>query len=266
MSLANSTGNVTVTPISVAVGTAATVNTTGIYHTGTVNAASHTTGTTGTGTGGISANVTTLFIGNNTINTFISTGGITVNNNANINFRTVNASAVVSMRQQSDDNFVFYSTNTAYGARAIWSVFANSATSALVVSSDVSASANMYFNSGFGSAGLAYGCRAWVRYNGSAQTITGSGGVTSVTYTAVGNYLVNLSFTMPDTNYSIQLGHCALNATQPGNDGGLRVALSASTGNWIGTPDQSTTSFRLRFGTTGSTFADTSYVSAAAFR
>jgi len=45
MSLANSTGNVTVTPISVAVGTAGIVNTTGIYHTGVINSASHTVGT-----------------------------------------------------------------------------------------------------------------------------------------------------------------------------------------------------------------------------
>jgi hypothetical protein len=82
MSLANSTGNVTVTPISVAVGTAATVNTTGIYHTGTINAASHTTGATGTGTGGISANVTTLWVGNNTINTTITSAGLTVNGTA----------------------------------------------------------------------------------------------------------------------------------------------------------------------------------------
>jgi len=130
----------------------------------------------------------------------------------------------------------------------------------------IDSSGNWYMDSGYGSAAVAYGCRAWVLYNGSAQTLTASGGVSSVTYTATGNYLINLSNTMPNANYSIVTGNCALNTTQPGNDGGLRVALSTSSANWVGTPDQSTTSFRLRFGTTGSTFANTSYVSAAIFR
>jgi hypothetical protein len=47
--------------------------------TGSVNATSYTTGATGAGTGGIVANVTTVFIGNNTINTSISAGAFSVN-------------------------------------------------------------------------------------------------------------------------------------------------------------------------------------------
>lgn len=47
-------------------------------YTGVVNAASLTTGATGLGTGGLIANVTTLFIGNNTVNAVVSTSGITV--------------------------------------------------------------------------------------------------------------------------------------------------------------------------------------------
>jgi hypothetical protein len=110
--------------------------------------------------GNVVVNASTLFIGNSTVNTYITaTGGLFVNNNVNINFRTVNASASVSMRQQSDDNFVFYSTNTAYGARAIWSVFANSITSNLSISVPTNFGANailttlLIANGGSGTAG-----------------------------------------------------------------------------------------------------------------
>jgi hypothetical protein len=158
-----------------------------------------------------------LFIGNNTINTFISTSGITVNNNVNINFRTVNASASVSMRQQNDDNFVFYTTNTAYGARAVWSITANSITSPLTLSTDVSASANMSFNSGFGSAAIAYGCRAWVSFSGTTPTISNNGNVSSVTKTATGNFVVNFTTAMPDANYAFTGGVMKHDTSDDGN-------------------------------------------------
>jgi len=110
--------------------------------------------------GNVVVNTSTLFIGNSTVNTYITaTGGLFVNNNVNINFRTINASASVSMRQQNDDNFVFYSTNTAYGARAIWSVFANSITSNLSISVPTNFGANailttlLIANGGSGTAG-----------------------------------------------------------------------------------------------------------------
>ena len=48
-------------------------------YSGVVNASSLTTGATGTGTGGLIANVTTLFVGNNTINTSLTTTGLNIN-------------------------------------------------------------------------------------------------------------------------------------------------------------------------------------------
>jgi len=207
-------GNVVVNTGTLFIGNS-TINT--IANSTVINTASHTTGATGTGTGGLIANVTTLFIGNNTINTFISTTGLTINNNANVSFRTINASAVVGMRQQSDDNFVFYSTNTAYGQRAIWSVFANSITSALSISTDMSASANMYFNSGFGSAGIAYGCRAWVSFSATTPTISNNGNVSSVTKIATGNFTVNFTSAMPDANYAFTGGAMKADTSDDGN-------------------------------------------------
>ena len=67
------------------------------------------------------------------------------------------------------------------------------------------ASANIQFNSGYGSVATAYGCRAWVNFNGttaSPSTIRGSGNVTSVTKNSTGNYTVNFTTAMPDANYS----------------------------------------------------------------
>lgn len=49
-----------------------------------------------------------------------------------------------------------------------------------------------------------YGCRAWVNFVGSTGTINASGNVTSVTRNGVGDYTVNFTTAMPDTNYCIQ--------------------------------------------------------------
>lgn len=48
--------------------------------------------------------------------------------------------------------------------------------------------------------------KAWVNYNGVAQTITGSFNVSSVTYNAAGDYTVNFTTAMPNTNYSVVFG------------------------------------------------------------
>ena len=92
IAVANSLSNVTITPISISVGT------------------------------GIIANTSVL----NT-NTNLS---LTVNDKQ-LRFATLNASACSYFVQQSDDNFVFYTTNTNYQSRAVFSIYANSITSNL---------------------------------------------------------------------------------------------------------------------------------------
>lgn len=67
-------------------------------------------------------------------------------------------------------------------------------------------SGNLSFNSGYGSAAVAYGCRAWVNFNGTGTVaIRASGNVTSITDNGTGNYTVNITTAMPDINYSIQI-------------------------------------------------------------
>jgi hypothetical protein len=64
-------------------------------------------------------------------------------------------------------------------------------------------SANFKFNSGYGSVETAYGCRAWVNFNGtSTVSIRASGNVTSITDNGTGDYTVNFTTAMPDANYA----------------------------------------------------------------
>jgi hypothetical protein len=65
------------------------------------------------------------------------------------------------------------------------------------------ASGNLQFNSGYGSVATAYGCRAWVNFNGTGTVaIRASGNVSSITDNGVGDYTVNFTTAMPDANYS----------------------------------------------------------------
>lgn len=63
--------------------------------------------------------------------------------------------------------------------------------------------ANFKFNSGYGSVATAYGCRAWVNFNGTGTVaIRASGNVSSITDGGIGIYSLNLTSSMPDANYS----------------------------------------------------------------
>jgi hypothetical protein len=59
------------------------------------------------------------------------------------------------------------------------------------------------FNSGYGSVATAYGCRAWVNFNGTGTVaIRASGNVSSITDNGVGDYTVNFTTALPDANYA----------------------------------------------------------------
>ena len=88
----------------------------------------------------------------------------------------------------------------------------------------IDSSGNLLFNSGYGSAATAYGCRAWVNFNGiGTVAIRGSGNVSSITDSGVGTYAINLTTAMPDVNGAIVSGKTnqtsnAANATGAGWD------------------------------------------------
>jgi len=66
----------------------------------------------------------------------------------------------------------------------------------------IDTSGNFQFNSGYGSVATAYGCRAWVNFNGTGTVaIRGSGNVSSITDNGTGEYTVNFTNALPDANY-----------------------------------------------------------------
>ena len=105
-------------------------------------------------------------------------------------------------------------------------------------------SGNLKFNSGYGSVATAYGCRAWINFQGNGGYATrGSGNVSSFTEVGSGNggvYNVNLTSSLPDTNGVIL---CSKTQSQPHGDiEGVATGsyVSASqlrvvTGDWDGT-------------------------------
>ena len=78
----------------------------------------------------------------------------------------------------------------------------------------------LQFNSGYGSVATAYGCRAWVNFNGTGTVaIRGSGNVSSITDRGTGEYRVNFTNAMPDGNYACVFGINTGNTTNPTNAG-----------------------------------------------
>ena len=62
-------------------------------------------------------------------------------------------------------------------------------------------------NSGFGSIATAYGCRAWVNFDGTGTVaIRESGNVSSITDNGTGDYTINFTTAMPDVNYNAVFG------------------------------------------------------------
>ena len=99
----------------------------------------------------------------------------------------------VSTGQNSSSNFLI---------KAAVGTFASSTDAFLVDGTGV-----LKFNSGYGSAATAYGCRAWVNFNGqSSAAIRGSGNISSITINGTGDWTLNFATAMPDGNYSAVFG------------------------------------------------------------
>jgi hypothetical protein len=124
------------------------------------------------------------------------------------------------------------------------------------------ASANLQFNSGYGSIATAYGCRAWVNFNGTGTVaIRASGNVSSITDNGTGDYTVNFTNAMSDANYSAI-------ATISGFFGTSYFIISTvkvKTDN-TGPELQSTTQVKLVSGNSAGTSTDVPVFNVAIFR
>jgi hypothetical protein len=104
-------------------------------------------------------------------------------------------------------------------------------------SNNLSVAGNLSFNSGYGSSAVAYGCRAWVNFNGTGTVaIRASGNVSSITDSGTGDYRVNFTTAMPDANYSIVASSInagvayalASSSTQTASQGGVATFLNSA--------------------------------------
>lgn len=115
----------------------------------------------------------------------------------------------------------------------------------------VTADGVLQFNSGYGSPANAYGCRAWVNFNGTGTVaIRASGNVSSITDNGTGDYTVNFTTAMPDANYSIVLSTLPTSVSQERPEIVSLLAGSARVANDNG----------------GNVFYDTAIFCAAVFR
>jgi hypothetical protein len=97
----------------------------------------------------------------------------------------------------------------------------------------IETSGNFQFNSGYGSVATAYGCRAWVNFDGTTNTggfctIRGSGNVTSVADNGVGDYTVNFP-AMPDANYAVSYTRSFTSVAPTGTRAHYTIAGSQTT-------------------------------------
>jgi len=138
-------------------------------------------------------------------------GGITVGQGTNSGY------SVLSFIDPSDGSARFASIRKNYDSPYDFRIRAsNSTTKALIVfevSNNTEAmrldtSGNLQFNSGYGSVATAYGCRAWVNFNGTGTVaIRASGNISSITDDNVGRYTVNFTTAMPNANYGTVITH-----------------------------------------------------------
>jgi hypothetical protein len=132
----------------------------------------------------------------------------------------------------------------------------NGTTELTVLSTGVTVADNLLFNSGYGSAVIGYGCRAWINFNGTGTPATrGSGNVLSITDNGTGDYTINFTTAMPDANYSVS-------STGPSiaNSGGaFQVAQNTATA-------PTASAYRINVQSTSGTMNDNAFVQLAFFR
>ena len=124
-------------------------------------------------------------------------------------------------------------------------------------------SANFKFNSGYGSVAVAYGCRAWVNFNGSGTVaIRGSGNVSSITDNGVGDYTINFTTAMPDANYATTAMTNSWDSTQTAN-----TVVGFQTTNSVDPTTYTSSAVRISLKRTQSTtLDDRPYISFSIFR
>lgn len=110
----------------------------------------------------------------------------------------------------------------------------------------------------FGSA-PSYACRAWVNFNGTGTVaIRSSGNVSSITDNGVGDYTINFTTALPDTNYSVSSS--ANRNTTSADD------ASSGNGLWTSSFSYATGSVRVAYVASGVNRLDAVIFNVSVFR
>jgi hypothetical protein len=119
------------------------------------------------------------------------------------------------------DNFEIYDSDTTKFIELLYAGGSTTKYLNLLNSARATNNGNFAFNSGYGSVATAYGCRAWVNFNGTGTpAIRASGNVSSITDNGTGDYTVNFTTALVDDNYSV----VSMGGRNPDGSGGERQA------------------------------------------
>lgn len=127
----------------------------------------------------------------------------------------------------------------------------------------VTSTSLLQFNSGYGSVATAYGCRAWVNFDGTGTpAVRASGNVSSITDGGTGLYTVNFSSALPDANYNAVVSASGGGGTYDNATSGLFSSSAGALGTY------STTAVQIWFSllTNAATGNDREVVNVAVFR
>jgi hypothetical protein len=128
-----------------------------------------------------------------------------------------------------------------------------------VTRAQVNGSGDFAIDAGFGSAGKAYLCRAWVNFNGTGTpAIRDDGNVSSITDNGTGDYTVNFTTAMPDANYAV-FGNTTRDTFAPG------AAARFCTPHTLATGSVATPTFNVGAGG-ATTLEDLQFISVSVFR
>ena len=210
------------------------------------------------------------------VNSFITlattaTERMRIDSSGNVGIGTSSPVRKLTVSTAGAAEFVLQDTSQAANSRN-WRIFnagnelyfgtLNDAGSAGTDAVKITSGANLQFNSGYGSVATAYGCRAWVMFNGSNGSIFAQGNVSSITRNGTGNYRVNFSTAMPDASFSV-VASCSGQGSVNGSTNAMLV--NASAGGTNVTPTTTTTNL-FCYHPGNSVAQDTTFVTVAVFR
>ena len=197
------------------------------------------------------------------VETFSNT--VIITNDKRAVFAPLAGGTNVYFTQQADDNFVFYSTNSTNGSRAVWSIFANNNTSNLTFSTQTQFNSNINFTSAAVYANATPGTAGQVLTTNGSSTYWSTAGVNvaaQYAWTNTQSFAANISFS---NNIGLaSAGGIYFNLVSDANwrmgrnTGGVGTKLFY-TGNTLDIVAANSSLEGIAFGYTGNTYLETGY-------